>query len=122
MELRFLDFDYSEDDAGRGLFDALASVRPEQLPALQAEVEAVLAWAHQAFGAPAPLDEDGEWDLDLAASVETSLAQRLAFDGDTGRLTMSPGAAGMPRHVWSLSLTGTPAFCDALRQRFSVED
>ena len=43
MPLNYLDFDYSEDADGNGTLDAMASVLPAQLPALQNEIAAVLA-------------------------------------------------------------------------------
>ena len=43
MPLNYLDFDYSEDADGNGTLDAMASVLPAQLPALQSEIAAVLA-------------------------------------------------------------------------------
>ena len=66
MTLHYLEFDYSEDADGHGSFDAMASVMPAQLAALQAEVISVLAWAHREFeGRRGPLDEGAEWDLSL---------------------------------------------------------
>ena len=121
MELRFLDFDYSEDDAGRGVFDAMAAVRADQLDALHAEVSAVLAWAHGEFGEAGPLDEEGEWDFDLSGAVETSVPQHLSFDSATAKLHVSAGPAGVARHVLSLSLSGSPTFCAALREQFQLE-
>jgi hypothetical protein len=121
MELRFLDFDYSEDGAGRGVFDAVAAVRAEQLDALHGEVSAVLAWAHEEFGEARPLDEEGEWDFDLSGAVETSVPQHMRFDPATAGLYVSAGPAGMARHVLSLSLSGSPAFCAALREQFQLE-
>lgn len=41
-ELHYLDFDFSDEDSGRGRFDAMASVLPDRLPALLAEIAAVL--------------------------------------------------------------------------------
>jgi hypothetical protein len=98
MSLQFLEFDYSEDPDGGGSFDAMASVRPAQLAALRAEITEVLSWAEAAFaGQRAPLDEGGEWDLDLQERVDET----------------SP-----PWHVLTLSLSGSAQFCAAFRQRF----
>lgn len=120
MALRFLDFDTSEDDAGRAVFDAMASVRPAQLAALQSEVATVLAWAHGEFGEAGPIDEDGEWDFDLSAT-ETSVPQVFSYDASTRQLTASPGQPGVARHVVNLSVTGTPAFCAAFRAQFQID-
>ena len=50
MQLHYLDFDFSDEESGRGSFDAMASVVPSRLPALLAEIAAVLGWAGRAFG------------------------------------------------------------------------
>ena len=101
MSLQFLDFDYSEDPDGGGSFDAMASVRPAQLDAVRAEVAEVLEWAATMFaGQRAPLDEGGEWDLDLQERVD---------------------GASPPWHVLTLSISGSPAFCAAFIQRFGLD-
>lgn len=99
MTLDFLDFDYSEDTEGIGVFDAMATVRPEQLAAVHAEVEQVLAWAQDAFaGRRGPVEEGSEWDYDLQETQEP----------DTHRRTVT------------LSISGTPAFCAAFREAFDL--
>jgi hypothetical protein len=96
--LRWLDFDYSEGDDGTGVFDAMASVEPRHAPEVQAEVDAVLAWAESAFaGCRGPVEEGGEWDADLQVSEEETHP---------------------PRRCFSLSIGGTMAFCRALGERF----
>jgi hypothetical protein len=93
--LYFLGFEYSEDPQGGGCFDALASVQPAQLAAVRAEIAEVLDWAEQNFpGQGAPLDEGGEWDVDLQETTEP------------------------PWQVLSLSISGSAQFCAAFRQRF----
>ena len=79
MQLHYLDFDFSDEDSGRGSFDAMASVAASRLPPLLAEVAAVLGWAGRAFGPAGALDDDGEWDYDLRATAEpdTPLASHL---------------------------------------------
>lgn len=101
MTLRWLDFDYSEDTEGVGTFDAMASTTSGRLPEVEAEIARVIAWAEAVFphqrGA---LDEGATWDCDVQALHETDAARRtLVF-----------------------SVTGSAAFCDALRQRFALED
>jgi hypothetical protein len=126
MALRFLDFDYSEDDAGNGVFDAMAAVWPDQLSALQAEITRVLAWAHSQFAdGHGPLDEGGEWDYDLTGSDETSAAQTLVFDVETQGLSKTPvvnADTQRTRYTLSLSLSGTPAFCAAFREQFALDE
>ena len=103
MPLSYLDFDYSEDEQGWGNFDAMASVLPPQRPALQAELALVLNWAHTTFPhQQAPLDDGGEWDFDL---------QEWADNNPTGP----------PRHTLTLSLSGTPQFCDAFKNQFDLD-
>lgn len=98
MSLRWLDFDYSEGDDGTGVFDAMASVELRHASEVQAEIDAVLAWAEANFaGRRAPIEEGGEWDAELQVS-----------DEDTHP----------PRRCFSLTIGGTLAFCQALGERF----
>ncbi len=119
MSLSYLEFDYSEDADGVGTFDALAATAPAHNAAVLAEVATVLAWAQQAFeGQRAPLDEGGEWDYDLQAWREFSAVDVLDFDEHSGELSVQRQPAGIARHTVSLSITGTPVFCAAFRERF----
>jgi len=115
--LAYLDFDFSGDAEGHGSFDAMAAAAPAQLPALQAEVLRVLDWAHRGFGPPAPLEEGGEWDMELQGvrEVATTLDVRYA---PGSALELHPAGTGEPRTTLSLTLSGTPAFCAAFRQAF----
>ena len=95
LSLQYLDFDHSEDDAGCGTWDAMASVWPAQLDAVQAEVALVLDWAQREFpGDHGPLDDGGEWDYDLLTIEEEG------------------------RHTLTFTVSGTPAFGAAWRARF----
>jgi hypothetical protein len=98
MELHYLDFEFSDEESGRGSFDAMASVLPDRLAPLRAEIEAVLAWARQTFGPAGALEDEGEWDYAL---------QELA----------EPDA----RTTLSLTVSGSPGFCAAFRARFSID-
>ena len=96
MSLRWLDFDYSEGNDGTGVFDAMASVELRHADEVQAEIDAVLAWAESAFaGRRAPVEEGGDWDADLQVLDE-------------------PG----PRRCFTLTLSGNEGFCQAFRERF----
>jgi hypothetical protein len=96
--LRYLDFDYSEDTEGIGTFDAMASTAPERIVEVQAEIDAVLAWAENHFpGTQGALAEGADWDFDLQALDE-----------------------GPDRRTLVLSLSGSEAFCEALRERFGL--
>lgn len=121
MSLHYLEFDYSEDAEGVGTFEAMASVGPAQVPAVHAEVAQVLAWAFQTFpDGHGPVGEGYEWDHDLQGQQEFTAAESLCFDERTGRLSTQLQPLGQPRHTVTLSLSGTPAFCEALRTRFGL--
>jgi hypothetical protein len=103
IALSYLDFDYSEDELGWGNFDAMASALLPQRPALQAELAHVLNWAHATFPhQQAPLDGGGEWDYDLQEHPDIT-------------------PHGPPRHTFTLSISGTPQFCDAFKQQFDLD-
>ncbi|CAA2104338.1 hypothetical protein [Variovorax paradoxus] len=98
-ELRYLDFDYSEDTEGHGTFDAMASTTPDRSPEVQAEITQVLAWAEATFPhARGALDDGATWDYDLQETHE----DHPRFDTVT------------------FSLSGTESFCVALRERFAL--
>jgi hypothetical protein len=117
--LHYLDFDYAEDEQGHGSFDAMAAVGPSQVRALQDEVARVLDWAHAAFGEPGPLDEGSEWDCELQGVREVATTLEVRHRHGAG-LELQPGATGEPRVTISVTLTGTPAFCAALREAFAL--
>ena len=126
MALDYLEFDYSEDEEGTGTWDAMASVKAERVPALAAEIEAVLRWASQKFaGRQGAVEEGFDWDYDLQLTdVGAAAAQaRITFDAPTRSLCVyvPPAAAPHIRHTVTLTLGGTPAFCAAFRQVF-VQD
>lgn len=121
MTLDYLDFDYSEDTEGVGVFDAMASTGAQQVAAVHAEIVQVLAWAHTGFGEPgAPVDDGGDWDYDLQGTQEISLSETIEFDPGSGRLRVQAGPPGAARHTVSLSISGTAAFCAAFRQAFDL--
>ncbi len=98
-ELRYLDFDYSEDTEGHGTFDAMASTAPETTHEVLAEIEQVLAWANATFpDARGALDDGATWDFDL---------QQTRADPRFDTVTFSLG--------------GTADFCAALREQFALD-
>lgn len=120
MHLDYLLFDFSDDDAGACSFDAMACVRVARLPALVREVEAVLAWAHRAFGAPSGAGDEGGWDFELQATLEPDTPLPIAYDAQGARLSLAPPAEG--RVTLALTLTGPGAFGAALRDTFPEPD
>jgi hypothetical protein len=120
MDLHYLLFDFSDDGSGAGSFDAMAAVRPDRMPALLGEIGAVLRWAHRAFGAAGAVREEGEWDFDLQAVADPNRPLSVAYDAASGEVRA--GDAGGALTTVTLTLTGSPAFCEALRHRFALAD
>lgn len=66
MNIDYLIFDASDDGEGTGSWEAMASVPPDELSAVMAEVFAIEAAAHaDAPGPRGALDDGGVWDLDI---------------------------------------------------------
>lgn len=119
--LNYLDFDFSEDSQGVGSFDAMASTDASQVDTVRAEIALVLDWAYAAFpGGQAPLDDGGEWDYDLHSLQECTTPETLVYDEQTREFTDFLGEPDPPRHTVTLSITGTPQFCEALRGKFGL--
>ncbi len=119
MKLHYLEFDFSGDEEGQGSFDALASVAPARLAGLQADVVRVLDWAERAFGPAAALEEGGEWDYELQGARETSTPLRVQYG--SGALELHDAGPAVGRITLGLTLVGTAAFCEALRQAFGLD-
>jgi hypothetical protein len=80
MALNYLIFDAADDGEGTGSWEAVASVRSADLPAVMAEVETVLQRAaREAPGPRGPLDEGGAWDADT----------QVRHDGDWTEVTLT---------------------------------
>lgn len=98
MPLQFLIFDASDDGDGTGTWEAMASVRASEVPAVMAEVQAVVACAHTSAPGPrGPLDDGGAWDAD----------EQVSSDGDWTRIT--------------LTLTGPWAWGEVLMREIGAE-
>lgn len=122
MNLNYLDFEFSEDTEGVGLFDAMASVKPQQLASVHDEIAQVLRWAFEAFGDTRGAVEDGaDWDFDLQSQQDVTMTESIDFDPASGRVQVAGQTVGVPRHTLTLSLSGSPAFCQAFRQVFLNE-
>jgi hypothetical protein len=71
MTLHYLIFDASDDGAGTGSWDAMASVREADLAAVLAEVQQVMAWAEKySPGQRGALDEGGAWDAEQTSQTD----------------------------------------------------
>lgn len=121
MQLQYLDFDFSDEESGRGSFDAMASVVPARLPAPLDEIAAVLRWANETFGAAGALQDEGEWDYELQALAEPATPLQIAYDESAGALSLGPAADASSRITLTLTLSGSPGFCDAFRASFGAE-
>ncbi|QXZ10321.1 hypothetical protein KUF54_03445 [Comamonas sp. Y33R10-2] len=121
MALDYLEFDYSEDEEGTGTWDAMASVKAERVPALAAEIEAVLRWAsHKFVGRQGSIEEGFDWDYDLQAQDDEGEPLDARFDKAQSKLTLQASATG--RTTVNLAVSGSVHFADALRERFELED
>jgi hypothetical protein len=128
MDLQLLDFDCSEDTEGVVCWDALAQPQPRHNSALLHEVAQVLTWAHgyDAQG-PGSLEDGANWDFDLQATRHpgSQAAQdvRLVFDAQKGQIQWDTAELSqLLTHpmALSLSLSGTPGFAQAFRERWGT--
>lgn len=119
MHLHYLDFDFSDEDTGRGSFDAMASVLPDRLPALLAEIAAVLRWAVEAFGPGGAQGDESEWDHELQGTTEHGTPLAISFDQRSGEVAIAAGGV-TARTTLTVTLSGSAAFCEAFRERFEV--
>ena len=120
--LQYLDFDFSDEASGRGSFDAMASVAPSRVAALLSEIAGVLRWAHRTFGPPGALQDDSEWDYALHAVAEPDHPLRATYDDRHVQVTLEQAPPGTALTTVTLTLSGSPAFCDAFRTEFSDSD
>lgn len=124
MDLQLLDFDWSEDTEGVVCWDALAQPQPRHNSAVLREVAQVLAWA-QGFDAqgPGPLEDGANWDFDLQATLhpegQAPHHARLLWNVQTGQIDMDAADLTHPLAL-SLSLSGTPGFAQAFRERWGA--
>lgn len=127
MQLDYLIFDISDEEDGRASFDAMASVMPDRLPALLAEIAAVLRWAHAGFGAPgSPGEEahdDAVWDFDLHATVLPGQPLPIHHDQGPEGTRLRCGAVDASALVTvTFTLSGQASFCEALDLAFGLRD
>ena len=122
MTLAHLDFDYSEDTEGIGVFDAMASTGPRQVAAVHAEIAQVLGWAHTVFPRRrGPVGDGGDWDYDLQGMQESTTPETIEFDEAANCVRVRAGEPGVSRHTVTVSISGTPEFCAAFRAQFDLD-
>ena len=69
--MRYLIFDFSDGDDGIASFEAMASTRADEHPAVLAEAQQVLDWAHQHFpNRHGPVEDGHAWDHELLTQQE----------------------------------------------------
>lgn len=122
MQLQYLIFDCTDEDSGRGSFDAMASVLPERRAALLGEISAVLGWAWGAFGPAGTLHDDGEWDFELQGVAEPGAPVQVEYEESMAEVRLIPEPAGPQRITLTLTLGGSRAFCDAFSDEFGLRD
>ena len=97
MALQYLIFDASDDGEGQGSWEAMASVRADDLPALRGELQAVLAAAEgQSPGPRGPAEAGGHWDADVHEQHEgdwTTLTLTLTGPWEWGEALLGALAA-----------------------------
>jgi hypothetical protein len=121
-QLHYLDFDFSEDTDGHGVFDAMASVGPPCGRTCRTK-RPVLDWALDRFpNGPGPLEDGNDWQFELAASREWSADEGLSYNTSSRRFSSQPSEARAVRHTLALTLSGSVAFCEALRAAFPAGD
>ena len=113
--LNYLDFETSDDGEGVTTFDAMAYASADRWPALQAEVEQVLAWCTHTFGTPGPLDHGKAWDLDVQLQSDAGHALTVRWDAATGKLEALDAA-----HCNAVQLSLTVSGDDAVAQDFEA--
>jgi hypothetical protein len=86
---------------------------PERVPALIAEIEAVLGWAVREFGSAG---DGGEWDFHLEATGEGDAALEIVYDGKAARVSMPLTQAG--RVTIAFTVSGSAAFGVAFTEQF----
>jgi hypothetical protein len=126
MELQYLEFDCSEDTEGVVCWDALAQPAASHTAALLREVTQLLSWASRfSPQGPGPLDEGADWDFDLQIQLHPphsphSTPAQAHWHAAQQTLDIHPAPGPGDRVELSLSLSGTPAFAQALREHANV--
>jgi hypothetical protein len=124
--LAFLEFDCSEDTEGVVCWDALAQPTASHTAALLREVSQLLSWASRfSPQGPGPLEEGADWDFDMQVQLlpphrQHSSHAQAQWHPAQQALDIQPAPGPEDRVELSLSLSGTPAFAQALREHWNV--
>jgi hypothetical protein len=86
-----------------------------RLPALLAEIASVLQWAFGMLGASGAEEDESEWGYKLQGVAELNTPLSEVYDEDSGVVTLTPDS-GQAWTTWTLTLSGSPAFCVAFRE------
>lgn len=71
------------------------------------------------FGAGGADEDESEWGDELHGIAEPGTPLNAVYDEDSGAVTLTPDS-GQARATLTLTLSGSPAFCDAFRARFGL--
>lgn len=108
-------FDASESDGGGCTLEAMASVPPPRLGEVLSEVQQVLTWlSHPSQGAhhgPQPLDDGGDWDMQLHTQADSALPQNVDWSASHGLATVA-----VPANTRWVAVTLTLAISAALAE------
>lgn len=124
MDLNYLDFDGCDDGDGAMSWDAMASIAPQRLPQALREAEAVLRWAHSAFGLPDTNDAElAQWHFDVqlvqASAAHSTRDLDPRFGAATGHLKAHAAQQEGGLCVLTLTLSGSATFGDAFTAQFA---
>jgi hypothetical protein len=126
MELKYLEFDCSEDTEGVVCWDALAQPAANHTKELLNEVTQLLSWASRfSPQGPGPLEEGADWDFDLQIHLHKthsplSTIAKTQWHAAQPSLAIHPAPGPDERLELSLSLSGTPGFSHAFREQFDL--
>lgn len=110
--LHYVCFDRSDDGLGHSTLDALASVTPALLSAVQAEAQHIIAWVQASFGEPQHAD-------DVQDNQHMDTASGWCYELSTYEETVPHGTT---RAVLSLTISAPSDWCDALCAAWMSED
>ncbi len=119
--LQFLMFELLDADEHSHTWEAMASVAPQRVPAVLADVMRVLAWAQGQLGTdPQSLDDGGDWDALLQIQADQHAPHTLAWHPATGCATPPALPPGTQWVAVTLTLVASAALADAVQQQLDA--